>query len=154
MSFIQKFILFSLLYFISSVAFAENSMPHSTLYTSKVRTLVEALSLLHFQTDTEYLTALKTSCERSQCNDIEKKGILLAGEEVIRCQITHLKSHSILNKDAVMICEFPQPILACDSLRTPLLRKMCYHGNNYSLQALQNKENHFKKSSRLPANSQ
>ncbi len=122
---------------------------HTTIYTAKIKTLVKAINIGQFENEKDYQEMLKVACERNKCNSAEMEAIKIIGREFVHCQLSHLKSHGVQNSDAVNICESKQAIFACDSLATPLLRKMCYHSNNYSLQVLQEKES--KMNNRSPA---
>jgi len=137
----------------SSTAICKNAKPvkdsHSSIYTKKLIQIVSAINVGEFSTERNYQAMLKTACERSRCNSQEKQTIQLMGQEITNCKIKHLKSHGIENSDARNICESKQALLGCDTLATPLLRKMCYTGNKYNLQVLKLKELKLKK--RQPA---
>jgi hypothetical protein len=122
---------------------------HSSIYTKKIVQIVNAMNVGDFSTEQDFQSMLQTACERNQCNSTEKKSIQLLGQEVIHCKIKHLKSHGIQNADARSICESKQSMLGCDTLATPLLRKMCYTGNSYNTQVLKMKE--VKMKNRQPA---
>lgn len=122
---------------------------HSTIYTAKLVAIVNALNVGSFNTETAYQRQLSTACQRNQCSSLEKQTIKSIGQQIVHCKLKHLKSHKIVNSDANVICGSEQAMLGCDSLATPLLRKMCYTGNRYSLKALKLKERNMKK--RLPA---
>jgi hypothetical protein len=141
--------------FLSTQVSAKDANPHSledshtTIYTENIIRIVNALDVGSFQTEKDYFKMLITACERNNCSTLEKQNIQLVGEQIINCQIKHLKSHKIANTDAKNICESKQALLGCDTLVTPLLRKMCYTGNQYDLNALIEKEKRMK--NRLPA---
>ena len=122
---------------------------HSTIYTTKVKRIVNALNVGDYETQKSYMDMLATACKRNSCTAPENKGIEIVGKEIVMCRLKHLKAHGIVNSDAVAICENPQAQFACDSIATPLLRKMCYTGNNYSLAELQRREKKMK--NRMPA---
>lgn len=122
---------------------------HSTIYTEKIKRVVNAIDIGNFTTDKSYLKMLATACKRNQCSPLETQTIQSVGEQIIHCKIKHLKAHGIENPDANSICESTQAMYGCDSLPSQILRKMCYTGNNYSLSVWKQKERKFK--SRMPA---
>ncbi|MEM7645927.1 MAG: hypothetical protein AAF203_03360 [Pseudomonadota bacterium] len=132
--------------------FAQNvfaNPPQKSIYTEKIKKIVNALPVGNFDTDKEYFDMLKVSCKRNNCSPLEQQGIKAIGHQVVHCKTKHLKTQNIENKDATSICETKLPMLGCDTLATPLLRKMCYTSNSYNLQVLKLKE--FKIRKRLPA---
>lgn len=122
---------------------------HTSIYTTKLIRIVNAMNVGNFETESSYRDMLKTACKRNQCNSQEKQTIQMMAREIVHCRVEHLKSHGIENSDATNICTSKQAMLGCDSLATPLLRKMCYTGNGYNVQVLRMKEAKLKK--RLPA---
>lgn len=122
---------------------------HSTIYTKKVMRIVNALNVGDYKTQNEYVDMLSTACKRNQCSSAEVQGVQIVGQEIVLCRLKHLKAHGISNPDANAICGTSQAKLACDTIATPLLRKMCYTGNNYNLAELQKKESKMK--NRMPA---
>ena len=154
----KKIILITCLVFCSNFAFGKQASStkqkpvadsHNTIYTAKIKRVVNAVNIGDFTTDSQYYSMLKTACERNKCTNLEKQTIQSVGKQLVACQIKHLKSHGIENPDATNICGAKQAIFGCDSLASPLLRKMCYSGNKYSLNTLQQKERKIK--SRAPA---
>ncbi len=154
----QKIILFVMFVSLfSTPLWADQSRPkqekstdqHSTIYTKKIKTLVKAINIGQFKTEEDYQNMLTVACERNQCSSGEREAIKIIGQEFVQCRLTHLKSHGVFNSDAINICDSKQAIFACDSLQTPLLRKMCYHSNKYSIQVLKEKESKIQK--RQPA---
>lgn len=140
---------------LSNSAFAgESQKPvvdhHNSIYTMKIKRIVNAIDLGNFPTEEKYLGMLKTACERNSCSAIEKQTVQSVGQQIVNCQIKHLKSHNIENSDATTICQSKQAMLGCDSLATSLLRKMCYTGNRYSLSVWKQKEKKTYKN-RMPA---
>ena len=122
---------------------------HSTIYTQKVKRIVNAINVGDYENQKDYAQMLKTACQRNNCSAAEKQGIKIIGEEIVHCRLTHLKAHGIDNSDARALCDNKQSALGCDTLANSLLRKMCYTGNKYSLSELQRKEANLKK--RAPA---
>ena len=120
---------------------------HSSIYTTKVKRIVNAINIGDYTTDSEYYKMLSVACKRNQCSSLEKQTIRAVGKQIVLCKITHLKAHGIENPDATNICESKQAMFGCDSLANPLFRKMCYAGNNYSLNILKTKELKMKKRS-------
>lgn len=122
---------------------------HQSIYTAKVKRIVKAINIGDHSTEMEYLDMLALSCQRNKCDSTETETVQMVGKQIINCQISHLKSHQVENQDATNICISKNAMLGCDSLATPLLRKMCYTGNNYSLKTYDQKEKKIK--NRLPA---
>ncbi len=139
------------LFVFSLTASAESTLKdsHATIYTQKVKRIVNALNVGDFQTQESYFEMLDTACDRNQCNPAEKEGIRIVGREIVFCRLKHLKAHGISNPDANSLCTTPQAQLGCNTLPSPLLRKMCYTGNKYKLSELMKVEIHLNK--RLPA---
>ncbi len=142
--------------FVFSVqAFPRSKKPmqdsHNSIYTPKIKRIVNAMNIGEFSTDTEYFAMLKTACDRNKCSSLETQTIQSVGQQIVFCQIKHLKAHGIENPDATSICKSSQAMLGCDTLATSLLRKMCYTGNQYSLKTWQEKELRNKARNRMPA---
>ncbi len=144
-------LLFSITIFVSSLGFTKDSIndKHTSIYTDKLVRIVNAMNLGRFDSEDQYFSMLKTACQRNQCSPLEHETITNIGQQIVGCQIKHLKAHGIINQDATSICESKQAIFGCDSLATSLLRKMCYSGNNYSMKVWRTKE--MKLQRRLPA---
>ncbi len=138
-----------LLLTIGYTAYADQSDAHNTIYTKKIKRIINAINVGDFLSEEEYLKMLQTACKRNACNSVEKETVIDVGQQIIHCKIEHLKVHGIENADAISICNSTNAMIGCDSLATPLLRKMCYTGNNYSLQVLKNKE--YRLLNRVPA---
>lgn len=149
--FMKYAILFALVLSYSSLLHAKDHLKdkHSTIYTTKVQRITSAINVGDFSSQDSYIKMLDTACQRNHCSPSELEGVRIVGEEIVLCRLTHLKAHGISNPDATSICETSQTQLACDTLATPLLRKMCYTGNNFSLADLIKKERQLKQ--RLPA---
>lgn len=149
----KKTLLMTTIIFVLTSSFANDSQKiedtHNSIYTMKIKRIVNAINLGNFSTDKKYFDVLEVACERNKCSDLEKQTILSVGQQLVNCQVKHLKSHQIENADANSICESKQAIFGCDSLSTSLLRRMCYTGNNYDLALWETKEKKLK--SRLPA---
>ncbi|MCJ8275846.1 MAG: hypothetical protein HRT44_12320 [Bdellovibrionales bacterium] len=134
---------FAVLFSISSFA----QTPHS--FSQKTKDIVKAVDVGSFSTEKEYIKMLNTSCKRSQCSSLESIKIKEAGQNIVLCNMNYLKRNNLKNSDATNICNHKQPIFGCDSNATPLLRKMCYSANKYSLSLWKKKE--FKIKKRFPA---
>lgn len=124
---------------------------HNSIYTPKIKRIVNAINIGDYKTEDQYFDMLQTACNRNQCSPMEKQTIKSVGEQIVFCQVKHLKAHGIDNPDATNICQSQQAMLGCDTLATSLLRKMCYTGNKYSLRTWQEKELRFNRNRRLPA---
>lgn len=131
----------------TSLTYANES--HDSIYTQKIKRIVNAIDLGDLNLESDLIARLKTSCERNQCSPLEIQTIQNVGQQLILCRVKHLKAHGIINQSAITLCNSKQVILGCDTLATPLFRKMCYSGNNYSLSLWKQKEAKFK--SRRPA---
>lgn len=149
----KKIALFLILLALCSTGFAgeksHSHKSHNTIYTKKIKRIVNAVNIGDFSKESDYMKMLQTACQRNKCNGIETQTIRSVGHQIVHCKITHLKAHGIENPDAVSICNSKNAMIGCDSLSTPLLRKMCYTGNNYSLQVLRQKETKMQR--RMPA---
>ena len=131
---------------------AQTSHNHSsTIYTQKVVRIVNAQNVGDFATERDYLIHLQKACGHNSCNPVERKAVDIVGREIVACKLKHLKSHNIVNSDANNICGAKQVMLACDTLATPLLRRMCYIGNGYSLAIHMQKEKMIQNKKRMPA---
>lgn len=111
-----------------------------TIYTEKIKNIVRAIPIAPYEKEADLYQMLKKACTRNNCNSLEAKTILRVGRQLVSCKVKHLSVHGITNSDASNICESKHSIYACDSLSTPLLRKMCYSSNRFSLQVLREKE--------------
>ncbi len=151
----KKVTLLISLLFVSTQAFpkgkSEIKDSHSTIYTAKIIRIVNALNVGEFDSDDQYFKMLNTACKRNKCTSLETQTVQSVGQQIVYCQIKHLKSHGIENSDATALCESKQAIFGCDSLPKPLLRKMCYTGNKYSLKTWQEKEIRLRSKKRMPA---
>ena len=130
---------------------AELKDHHSTIYTSKIKRIVNALNVGNFSTEKDFINQLIIACETNKCSTLETQTIQSVGQQIALCHIRHLKAHNIENSDATNLCNSQQVMLGCDTLATPLMRKMCYTGNKYSLKIWQEKELKIKSRKRMPA---
>ena len=142
----KKLAFILLVFSISSAHGGETSKQH---YSSKLRNIAMAISVGNFSTEKEYLNMLETACKRNLCSSAEQRQLQVVGTQLVACQTNNLKHFGVSNQDVNDVCETKLPIQGCDSLATPLLRKMCYSGNKYDLKILVQKERHMQK--RLPA---
>ncbi len=151
----KRFLIASIVFIVSFTAFSKAEKPindsHNSIYTEKIKRIVNAVNIGDFSTDNDYFSMLQTACERNKCSVQESKTIQSVGQQIVYCQIKHLKAHAIENSDATYICQSKQAILGCDSLSTSLLRKMCYTGNRYSLKTWQEMELRIGSKKRMPA---
>lgn len=118
-------------------------------FTKKTKDIIKAVDIGSFETEKAYMDMLKTACDRSSCNTLETIKIQEAGKHIVLCNMPYLKSNGLKNEHAQSICDHKQPVFGCDSHSTPLLRKMCYSANNYSLSLWEQKEK--KLHNRIPA---
>ncbi len=116
----------------------------------KVVRILNAVNLGSFPSESELLSQLTTSCQNNSCNTLEFSQVNELGLRLVHCQLDYLKSKGITNGDAQFLCRPKQAILTCDTLSTPLMRKMCYTANQHSLKTLTQKESRFQQK-RLPA---
>lgn len=116
----------------------------------KVVRILNAVNLGSFPSESKLLSQLSTSCKNNSCNTLELSQIQEMGLRLVHCQLPYLKSKGIINGDAQFLCRPKQAVLTCDTLSTPLMRKMCYTGNRHSLKTLTQKEARFQQK-RLPA---
>jgi hypothetical protein len=149
----KKSLVFLSLLFASSQLFGKSAQTNGqpTIYTEKVKRIANAISVGIFNNDDEFYAMLKTACERNNCSLTERQTLQNVGQQMVFCHINHLKAHGIVNSDATYLCESKQSILGCDTLATPLLRKMCYTGNQYSIKTFQEKEIRLRSKRRTPA---
>jgi hypothetical protein len=149
----KKIALSFIVFALCSTAFGgdknDSHKQHNTIYTKKIKRIVNAVNVGDFSKESEYMEMLQTACQRNRCNNIETQTIRSVGHQIVHCKITHLEAHGIKNPDAISICNSKNAMIGCDTLATPLLRKMCYTGNSYSLRVLRQKEAQMK--SRMPA---
>ncbi|MCB0378909.1 MAG: hypothetical protein KDD33_10485 [Bdellovibrionales bacterium] len=117
--------------------------------TAKVKSILQAVSIVNFQTERQYMDMLSTSCKNSKCNPSESAKLVELGRQLVACNQDYLKKHGVQNGDAETLCQSKQPIFNCDSKANSLMRKMCYSANGYSLKVWAQKEQSFKK--RMPA---
>ena len=118
-------------------------------FTKKTKDIILAVEVGRFETEKDYIKMLEVSCKRSQCSTLESIKVKEAGKHIVLCNMNYLAHNKLKNTDATNICGHKQPIFGCDSNSTPLLRKMCYSSNNFSLSLWKKKE--FKIKNRLPA---
>jgi len=138
--------IFAILACASSLAFDKQQQSLSP----KVIRILNALSLGGFPSESDLLLQLSTSCQNNTCNKQELSQIQEMGLRLVHCQLPYLKAKGIVNKDAQFLCRPQQAVLTCDTLSTPLMRKMCYTGNQHNLKILTQKEARFRQK-RLPA---
>lgn len=117
--------------------------------TEKLQRIVGAVDLSAQPTEEAFLKMLETACENNSCSVDENKDLQRVGQKIVLCKTESLAAEGYNNKDISTMCASQQPMFACDSLPNALLRKMCYSGNNYSLQTWKDKESKMK--SRTPA---
>ena len=139
----------SLFFFLVNLNYAQSEDSHNSIYTQKIKRVVNAVDIGDFNTESGFIDVLKTACERNKCSTLETQTIQSIGQQMVFCRVTHLKAHGIDNPSATTLCNSKQAMYGCDSLATPLFRKMCYTGNNYNLKVWQQKESKYK--SRMPA---
>ena len=123
----------------------------SSLASKKLQRILNAMSFSELTTEADLIKQVKVACQNSQCSAAEQSQAQALAAKMSHCQLPQLKTAGVDNRDLSYLCRTQQAMLGCDSLVTPLMRKMCYSANGYSLQTLAVKENSILKGSRQPA---